>query len=256
MSANAAKILLVEDNKLGREMISSFLEELGFSCVATANGIEALDMLPGNNFDLILMDIEMPLLNGYQTTEIIRSKGLKMPIIALTAHDSDEIRKKCIVCGMTSSIAKPFQKEELHSLLIEQLQCDTEKKFGVENNISNAGEVINLAFLTKISRGRKDFFMSMIDIFIEQNKTDLQTLSIAVETSDFDTIRLLAHKIRTSISFIGLEKRILDQLQEMEMLGEKGNNIERIIHLYSEIFSVCVKAEEELELVKEQGELK
>ncbi len=257
MAVSSATILLVEDNKLGQEMISSLLEELGYSCKIAVNGNDALSLLKTTNFDLILMDIEMPLLNGYQTTEQIRANDNSIPIIALTAHNTDEQRKKCIASGMNTAISKPFQKEALQLLLTEQLGIYAVHQLDpLYIEATNSNSVIDLAFLLKISCGRKEFFLSMIDIFIEQNTADLQTLNDAIGKSDFDTIRLLAHKIRTSVSFVGLENKLSGQLQEMEMLGEAKKDITRIVVLFFDVFSVCTKAEEELVLVKSQEELK
>jgi CheY-like chemotaxis protein len=248
------KILLAEDNALGREMLSSCIEELGFSCTAANNGLEAVELAGQQKFDLVIMDIEMPLLNGYQAAEKIRAAGLTMPILALTAHHSEEQHAKCIAAGMNSSLTKPIDKNALEqaiAILVPGIKLRAQEN---EFYTEATGGVINLAFLSKISKGRKDFFMSMIDIFLEQNTTDLLTLKNAIGNSDFDGVRLLAHKIRTSVSFIGLEQ-VQEQLQEMELLGEQKMNIERTHQLYCDVVAVCAEAEKELEQVRGKAEL-
>lgn len=248
------KILLAEDNALGREMLASCLEELGFSCAVASNGLEAIELAGQQEFSLIIMDIEMPLLNGYQAAEKIRAMGVTIPIIALTAHHSEEQHAKCIAGGMNSCLTKPIEKNALEqqiAILIPAIKAGEQKN---EFYPEPTGGVINLDFLSKISKGRKDFFMSMIDIFIEQNTTDLLTLKNAIGNSDFDAIRLLAHKIRTSVSFIGLEQ-VQEQLQEMELLGEQEMDIERTQQLYCDVVAVCAAAEKELEQIRGKAEL-
>jgi CheY-like chemotaxis protein len=257
MREGKTRILLAEDNVLGREMISSYIEDLGFSCATACNGIEAIGLVKQEQFDLIILDIEMPLLNGYLAAEEIRSMGLTVPILALTAHHSEEQKAKCLSVGMNGCLTKPFEKNALEQqivLLTNNAGANETEKEPVVNDVPATG-VINLAFLSRISKGRKDFFMSMIDIFIEQNNTDLFTLRNAIDIADFDSIRLLSHKIRTSVSFIGLEKQLQDPLQEMEHLGEQKRNAERVRNLYGNVVAVCAEAGKELELIRKKGQL-
>lgn len=254
MREGKTRILLAEDNMLGREMIASYIEDLGFSCATACNGIEALELVEQGQFDLVLLDIEMPLLNGYLTAEKIREKGLTVPVLALTAHDSEEQKAKCIAAGMNDCLTKPFEKDALERQ-IALLTNGPQKNNSGDSCAAPSNGVINLAFLSKISKGRKDFFMSMIDIFIEQNTTDLFTLRNAIDISDFDSIRLLSHKIRTSVSFIGLERLLQEPLQEMELLGEQKRNAERVRSLYGNVVAICAEAGKELELIRKKGQL-
>jgi CheY-like chemotaxis protein len=257
MTANTKRILLVEDNILGREMVSALLEDEGFLCRVACNGIEALDLVEDSAFDLILLDIEMPLLNGYLTARNMRSLGVTAPIVALTAHDLDHQRKKCIQYGMNGCISKPFEKESMLGVIREHLSgtADTAGPAPRRNPEAKLMRetAIDLAFLEELSKGRTDFFMSMIDIFITQNQGDMKTLEAAISTSDFCTIMLMAHKIRTSVSFVGLDKRLNAQLEEIELLAEDKMNLARITQLFRQVSAICAQAERELSQVKQKG---
>ena len=111
------KILVVEDNKINRMVITKFLEKMGHEPVSSSNGIEALDVLQTQKFDLILMDVEMPDMNGIETTKEIRKNQRAsykdIPIIALTAHTSEADKERFLAAGMNGFTGKPVDKAEL-----------------------------------------------------------------------------------------------------------------------------------------------
>ncbi len=248
-------VLLADDSLLSRELAAAFLGELGFSYSTAANGSEALGLLESSSFHLVLLDIEMPVLNGYDTARKIREAGMKLPIIAMTGHDTDSEREKCTQSGIDACVTKPFQKEKLHSLMLALLNILRPEQ-ALPGSTHDGGDarssakVTDLTHLAEISRGRKDFFMSMISIFLEQNREDMDTLEAALRKSDFDTIRLMAHKIGTSVSFVGLERHVLPQLKEMEQLGEQKINLPKARKLFYEVALVCETAEKELVAVQ------
>jgi CheY-like chemotaxis protein len=246
-------ILLAEDNRLSRELASSFLEEHGFSFGIAINGQEAFEKFSQSDFKLILLDIEMPLLNGYEVAKKIRATGSAVPIIAMTGHESEKEKAKCISAGINDCISKPFDKEKLHSLIAAYLHLPSSLPPRMESPVLTSPRhgVTDLTHLRSISKGRKVFFLSMIEIFLEQNQEDMQALEKAISETNFETIHLLSHKIATSIIFMGLEKHIYAQLKEMERLGEGNTSIEKIKKLFAEVAAVCAKAEEELKLVKD-----
>ncbi len=115
-------ILIVEDNLLSRKLTSFLLKRWGFRFDVCANGKLALENLKLNKYDLIIMDIQMPEMDGYDTTRHIR-KDLKLglPIIALTSHASEEERKRCLTAGMNDYLTKPVSEEELYNITVNYL---------------------------------------------------------------------------------------------------------------------------------------
>ena len=113
------KILLVEDNLLNQKVVMFNLKKYDYDITAVTNGLDAIEAVINNQFDLVLMDIMLPEMNGYEVTENIRNfedkKGIKdpVPIIALTANTLDNDREKCINIGMNEYLSKPFTAVEL-----------------------------------------------------------------------------------------------------------------------------------------------
>lgn len=107
------KILVVEDNKINQIVTKKILESNNFKCTILEDGYAAIELLDKENFDVILMDINMPIINGFDTTKLIRKKGITTPVIALTAFDKQEITEQALSSGMNDIIIKPFEQAKL-----------------------------------------------------------------------------------------------------------------------------------------------
>ena len=120
MSTNI-KILLVEDNLINQEVAMFILIKKGYDVLIANNGEEAVMMAEKENVDLLLMDVQMPRMNGYQATEKIRAReaitGLRKPIIGLTANAMKGDKEKCLQAGMDAYLTKPIIKEDLYKLI-------------------------------------------------------------------------------------------------------------------------------------------
>lgn len=111
------KILVVEDNKINQIVTKKILETNNFKSTILDDGYAAINLLENEYFDIILMDINMPIINGYETTRIIRKKGITTPIIALTAFDKEEITEQVLSAGMNDVIIKPFEQAKLFQII-------------------------------------------------------------------------------------------------------------------------------------------
>ena len=111
------KILLVEDNEVNKMLVLELLQEEDYQVSTASNGQEALDILDKEKFECVLMDCQMPIMDGYQATRAIRKMGNTVPIIGLTADAMSGDKKKCIDAGMNDYSSKPFKIRELLSLL-------------------------------------------------------------------------------------------------------------------------------------------
>ena len=118
-------ILLVEDNKINAIIARKFMEEWNLRVDVAFDGLQAIEKLDQGNYHLILMDLQMPEMDGYKTTSIIRGRGaepfVSIPVIALTASSKSEVQEKIIQAGMNDYVSKPFDPEELYSKLLAYL---------------------------------------------------------------------------------------------------------------------------------------
>lgn len=115
------KILIVEDNKINQVVTKRLLENHKFICEIVDNGFKAIEILKHEEFDAVLMDINMPLINGFETSKIIRSNGIKIPIIAVTAFDRQEIEEKVMDADINDVIVKPFEAAKLFQMIYKQI---------------------------------------------------------------------------------------------------------------------------------------
>jgi len=115
------KILVVEDNKINQTITKKIIEKNNGKCTLVDDGFQALEVLDNEEFDVILMDINMPLMNGFETTRKIRQKGIQTPIIALTAFAKDEITEEAISAGMNDIMIKLFESIILFQVINHQI---------------------------------------------------------------------------------------------------------------------------------------
>jgi CheY-like chemotaxis protein len=116
------RILLVEDNAVNRIIATKLLEKRGLSVIAVENGALAVDVTAREHFDLVLMDVQMPVMDGLTATEHIRSReldtgGARLPIVAVTAHAMEEDRQRCLAAGMDEHIPKPIRSADLFATI-------------------------------------------------------------------------------------------------------------------------------------------
>jgi CheY-like chemotaxis protein len=120
-------VLVVEDNQVNREIVVFMLKRFGCQCGSAENGQQALHALSARHYDLILLDCQMPLMDGFETTRAIRRlehaarKERRIPIVALTANDMDGDRERCLAVGMDDFLAKPYRKDQLRGVLARWL---------------------------------------------------------------------------------------------------------------------------------------
>ena len=111
------KALVAEDQAPNQKLICIHLEKLGFEVQAVTNGQEAIDAAAAEPFDLIVLDMQMPQVNGYDAATQMRRSGIETPILAMTAHAMSGDRKKCLDAGCTDYLAKPFRHDELREIV-------------------------------------------------------------------------------------------------------------------------------------------
>lgn len=112
---DSLEVLIAEDNIMNQELIKFLIQSRGWNCLVVENGIEAIDAFAKGHYDLILMDIQMPKMNGIDATRVIRKQDHSVPIIAITAVNEQDFKEASLEAGMNDFISKPYRKEELFS---------------------------------------------------------------------------------------------------------------------------------------------
>jgi|SRR6218665_6152 len=231
--ATGINILIVEDNELNQSLLHHLLTGWGLSFEIVSNGKQAVDVLRHKKYSLILMDIQMPEMDGYTATKQIRQTlKLDTPIIAMTAHALAGEREKCLSHGMNEYISKPLREQELFRL-IEKFESPvtdqqttvaatqkgenplTENKTVVQGN-TDRYQFINLHYIREISSGNKDYEKTVTQLFLEGMPEDLQSLNEALAARDYTQLARLAHDLKTSTSIMGLSEKLSPYLESLE----------------------------------------
>jgi len=241
---NKIRILVAEDNPLNRKLVKALFGEWGIDFEFAENGREAIDKIKSGNFGMVLMDIQMPEINGYDATKFIR-ENLKssVPVIAMTAHALEGEREKCISMGMNDYISKPINENELYSIIVKYAGTFSRKDKVENTSVSTKTEkVTNLDFLTSLAAGKMDFFNEMIRLFLEECPKEVSRLRKAIDDRNFQMIHSNAHAMKSTIPFVGLDTKLKPLLEEIEYSSDH----DKIVQLFTIIETVCSKAIEEL----------
>lgn len=191
------KILLCEDNILNQKLAKSVINSFGFDLDIAHNGEEGIELLSQNKYDLVLMDLQMPVKDGYQTTDYIRNEmNSSVPIIAMTAHSLVGEQERCYKVGMNAYVPKPFKQSVLLKAIKTVMNPDNE---------TIHKRVVNLSFLDEMACGDPDFRRDMIGLFIEKIPAQTAQLEEAFHNDDHDTVKKLAHNMKSSLDIFMLE---------------------------------------------------
>jgi len=225
------KLLLAEDNELNQIIALTYLNRWGIEAETALNGIEAVDKIKKADYDIILMDIQMPEMDGIEATKIIRNElNKKTPIIALTAHAFNDEKEKYMQEGLNDYVTKPIDENVLYRAIVNQLGSNQnlipiEKKIG--RPISE-NKIYNLEELKKISISDVLFIPKIIQLFIDQSSDIPKKLGFLIESKDYTEIGLTIHQIKPSLLHLSvdcskeiiatIEKNIKDKCNEEETL--------------------------------------
>jgi len=252
------KVLLVEDNDINRLYASNIIKNWGCKVDEAENGLICLEKHKKNDYDVILMDIQMPVMDGFETTISIRNsfEGHKseIPIIALTANAIKGDNEKCLSLGMNDYISKPFLPQELFKVISKFQKSESEVKRAKEEKVKEnpiepvtKKEITNLSYLESISNNDKKFVREMISTFIETTPETVGLMEKELKAGNLPNLGLLAHKIKPSLTFMGIES-MTNTVKEIEVLGKENKDPERINDLLSSFTSVINDSIKELKV--------
>lgn len=247
---NNISVLVVEDIALNQLLMKTLLDDFGFKRDIAANGKIAIEKLKVQSYDIVLMDLQMPEMNGFDATEYIRNTlHLSIPIIALTADVTTVDLAKCKSVGMNDYIAKPVDERLLYSKIVEYVNQAESKN---QTNISKKEEIkftkcVNLGYLMDRTKSDRNLMMEMISIYLKQTPPLIQTMKQSLHSQDWDSLYSSAHKIIPSFAIMGMSvdfENMAKKIQEHASLQKESEDIAEMVF---KIENICSQACKELE---------
>jgi len=215
---SSLRILVVDDNVMNQSLMKHLLGQWEVTFSIVENGIEALNELRSKTFDIVLMDIQMPKMDGYTATQHIREElRLDIPIIAMTAHAMAGEREKCLGQGMNDYISKPINEE----LLIKLIRKFIAPKLNITlpEEIESSPETfktIDLSYMKEIGKGNVKYEKMVTGQFIACVPDDIVGLLYAYKANDNAQLCRIAHNMKTSVAIMGLLPKLENWLEQLE----------------------------------------
>ena len=243
-SMERKKILVAEDVPVNQLIAKHILKSWGHVVSVAENGKEVLKMLEKNNYDLILMDIHMPEMNGVVTTRVIRkldnAKKASIPIIAVTAAAFKDETERYLESGMNEFITKPYTEEKLFEVIRRVLKMaagdgDKEKDTAEEVvPVKPKEKLYDLSTLLQYGDDDPNFIKDIITLFITNGRQDLNILQAAITAGDIPSVFQVAHRMKSSLHTMGL-RSIEAAIKRIDACSRNNENIQEIPALYAQV---------------------
>jgi PAS domain S-box-containing protein len=245
------KILVVEDIALNQLLMKTLLDDFGFECDIAGNGIIAIEKMQTKAYDLILMDLQMPEMNGFEATEHIRNKmKSKVPIIALTADVTTVDLAKCKAVGMDDYIAKPVDEKLLYSKMAGYLKKNqvTEKPKAKELAKPIKIKYTNLNYLKERTKSNQLLMMEMISLYLEQTPPLIGAMKQSFFDKDWKSLHAAVHKMIPSFSIMGIDKDYENMAKKVQEFAYSQKQTDNISEMVMKLEEVCLQACDELKI--------
>jgi CheY-like chemotaxis protein len=221
-AVRGSRLLLVEDNYINQQVALEILASAGIEVVVVDNGIEGVKAVEQGHFDAVLMDIQMPEMDGFEATKIIRKnkRSGQLPIIAMTANAMKGDREKCIAAGMNDYISKPIDTTQLFTCLRTWIK--TPGKAAEREDLSEDRQTrlpdslpgINLSECMSRLGGNRALIVTLLKDFLAKNKNSIKDIQNHLDAGDYETAERLAHTLKGVSGNIGAE-RVFENAKEL-----------------------------------------
>lgn len=224
--AKNVRVLMAEDNELNQALATSVFKKIGWPLDIAGNGLIAIEKLKSGQYDIILMDIQMPEMDGYTATLKIRNELApplsQIPIMAITAHALNSEVKKCLEGGMNDYIAKPFKIEELIkkvSVLVKKSAPSSAASSEAKSD-DDKNKMIDLSNLYEMSGNSPETVNTIINLFLTQAPERIDELASFMEQRNWESLKMICHKMKSSYALLGVR----DLRKYMEIIEEDCMN--------------------------------
>jgi CheY-like chemotaxis protein len=241
------KVLVAEDSDTNRQVVVFLLEQLGCVVDAVENGREAVEAVSRTAYDMILMDCQMPEMDGYEASRQIRSRqgdSAKPTIIALTAHAIPGEREKCLAAGMDDYLSKPFEMRQIAARLAE-LKPRAQESASVEEPAINAD--VMKAFRKQLGDGSARMLAPLITVFLREGEETVRDMQKAAAADDHQKMARGAHRLRGGSCNFGAKKlgEMCQELESRVRAGECKDTTESIARIHREFMRVVAALKKE-----------
>ena len=227
-------ILLVEDHKLNQIVARRTLEKEFENVVVSIadNGQIAIDMFNEKNYDLILMDIQMPVMNGYEATEYIRTKFAEpkrsIPIFAMTAHAHMAKDQKFKEYGMDDCVLKPFEPEDLFTKIAEYLNKPSGENHQSDMEPNNgAPKYIDLSYMELMSDGDVEMKRLMLELLFEEPLEEIKKMHVLCTNKNWTELKSVSHKMKSTLAFVGNDE-LTNTNKEIEKIAMENSDVNKL----------------------------
>ena len=247
------KVLVVEDIALNQLLMKTLLDDFGFERDIAANGKIAIEKLQAKTYDIILMDLQMPEMNGFEATEYIRNTmHSNIPIIALTADVTTVDVAKCKAVGMNDYIAKPVDERVLFSKIVGLVKKSVPEKINlnegaVDDQVKKL-KCTDLAYLIHRTKSNPTLMMEMISLYLEQTPPLVSAMKQSLLDKDWKLLYSAVHKMIPSFSIMGLSADFENMAKKVQEYASTQQQSDGIPDLVLQLENVCTQACGELQI--------
>jgi PAS domain S-box-containing protein len=247
------KVLVVEDIALNQLLMKTILDDFGFERDIAANGLIAIEKLRHNFYDIILMDLQMPEMNGFEATEYIRkTMNMDIPIIALTADVTTVDLEKCKAVGMNDYLAKPLDEKLLYSkivALIKQRNIQNKNKINISTIPGNLKtKFTNLNYIKQLTKSDESLMAEMIALYLEQTPELIRVMNHSLATRNWQTLYDAVHKMIPSFIIMGISTEFENMAKTVQEFASTQKSETGISELIKQLDNICTQACLELKL--------
>jgi PAS domain S-box-containing protein len=241
------RLLVAEDNKVNQILALRLLEKWGHSVTIANNGLEALDTVGAQEFDLVLMDVQMPEMDGLEATEAIRAteKDSKthIPIIAMTAHAMAEDRQRCLDAGMDAYVSKPIDSDSLYDAILGVMP-EAENALTEETVSPSTEPLVDWDAALAGHHGNRSLLAEVVTILLDEWSTTMAQLQSAVEDKNGESVEHAAHALKGSVAYL-YSTPVSEAVERLETMGRE-NAIGPFSDAYRDLEETMVRLKPEL----------